>query len=501
MELPLEDFQPGLHIVLDREHRSFTPDEQVRGIVELISTKDVAIGTVIIRLCGRSITKIWSASGQSRAQFEGLSILFDNQKELYSGHYTHRAGTYSWPFFLAIPGQVDHNLSSPNDMHAEEHSHPDLEALPVVANIRDSRAGKELEATIEYSLEAVMTSPKGKRSMSKFPILISSDIPSIDLNDPTRRVGQTQDISIRTRRLLPDHHPSQVSLLQRSKGLFKSSTTPSFSFEVDVSHPSVLQIGSHEGIPFIIGVRPLTDSSRTSMIPSQMTFYRYPSVTILSVNVVLQARTDTSCPTLVGTTSAEKESKVTLLSRQNLDHRLIMRSLASDQKTGAPAETIASINLGSEYNMRPAAWENIKHDQDALVPSFRTANICHSHTLTWEVEICCAGEKRSIRSKPSQSVILLNNATEPPASSISVLPCEAAPVYAPADLGPPPFELSTANASHTHASRLGVSNVVQQIMRDAKTASEAAFEALPTYDNAEHTQVLTASPAQELSKT
>lgn len=469
-----------LRLTLDHDRASYTPGETVSGHVTLAARHDTQIGTVTASLRGRVVTKVSLAGGQLESRFEHEENFIELTETLYQGHYTHKAGEFVWPFALEIPQPI--RSEATGSVVAFERRPQPTQLLPP-ARFRDASVGKVWYAKVEYFVQAVLALPSGKKQTAVLPLSVrgrDSDN-MLDLSDPTQRIGTMQETQIRSWKLLPEHVTTPTTLRQKTASIFQPASVPRFSFEIDVSHPGVLQIGNVHHIPFIIAAVPLTASDKSSITPTAITFYRYPSITVKSVSVNMHTKTAIRFATLAGQKSMIKETSRPLLSTQHLYRRLVLRSTASDQKTDAAEETISSIDIGLLCRMRLPQQD----PAETLVPSFTSARLTHEHSVSWTVELVCAQERRILHSRVPQPITLLEG-TVGSLLGGNVLPLGPAPAYED--------EYSRSSAEpHTIGRGIGEgtdvlpaargegSDVVRDIMRDAKVATETALVGLPAY--------------------
>ena len=495
----------NISIRLDDHPLHYLPGHIIRGDVSVESNNHISIGSVSIALQGRAKTLIRAASGQASTEYSGCATFVDVQQTLYDGHYTHKEGTYTWPFSITVPTTIEKGLPHEKWVARDGFADttdwkPHRQLLPASASLSGSRVGRCWQGDIEYTLEAILTSPNQAQSSSKIslPLLTSEVRAPIDLHVPSERMGTSHKVTIRSWKLLPEHHSSPPPLWKRSKSLFGSASSPSpkFAFDVDVSYPSILQLDHPEPVPFVIGIRPITSPSETNIFPDAISFYRYPSVTIEKVSIDLCSTTKIRCHSLMEDALESTEHRMQLLSKHPIYHRLTMRSMASDQKVGAEDDSIASfVDIGEMGKIKlPTCFGG---PPEYLAPSVKTFNISHTHQISWTIELSCAGEKHKLRSDGTRKVVVLRSAssTKTPSEGPSAL------------AGPPPTYIQSSDvsghvksgapddtsygvegrqsSSYPETTVFELPGSVQQIMRDAKVATERILEELPPYEAAE----------------
>src|SRR5258708_6181257 len=94
----------SLSIELSEDRLTFRPGSIVSGIVKLTSKTDESISAVTICFRGRCKVKLRSSEHYTTRSYRSSGIYFREERLLYDkGKFTHKAGTYSWPFTFTIP--------------------------------------------------------------------------------------------------------------------------------------------------------------------------------------------------------------------------------------------------------------------------------------------------------------------------------------------------------------------------------------------------------------
>ncbi|KAJ9654208.1 hypothetical protein H2198_006724 [Neophaeococcomyces mojaviensis] len=445
-----------LTIEINEERLSYYPGDQLQGHLQLRLTKDSPIGKVSVRLSGCTKWKIVQSNGQSTSTFRGRAELFSDERILHDDHYKHKCSVIKWPFEFRIPDVV--NLSNVGTKWNrrdgflttdDKQAHP----LPPSFKFADSRTGKRWHAFTAYVIEATVIEPedrkilkpKTKRLVKAIRVLPRPTPESIDVNDPRQRRGSLETFTIRTLRLLPEHAKS-LSIMQRTKSLSSPANLPRFTFDIDVSYPSIIQAYHPTVLPFVVAASARTDADLTTIQPDMRSFYRYPSLMVRHLKLSLQANTDCRCPSILSDTYAGTVHDITLVDRHFSHMPLMVRSLAWDQKNEREDDTPSFINFGKECNIvvtrdsrdHSKNGKMAKSTQESppvqtfISPSFTTYNISRRYYLAWSVEFECAGEKVMLKGRSSEEVTVLGPAAS---ESGDLLPDDALWNAVPGDDG------------------------------------------------------------------
>ena len=244
---------PGLSFDVDRPRRIYRPGDIIGGHVLLDTTADAAIGTVSVSFWARSKTKIIQSTGQSVAVYRGRTLFFYTTETLYEGQYTHKPGSFRWPFHFVVPTHADPAciLSGQKWEHwspfrSTDGDHLDLVLPPTMYHFRDGPTSKE--CFIEYFLEARVTEPEGLHRI-RSPKVKSSTYPIVfhpsSTPEPIRKynlVTESQLFTITTLKLLPEYVGTTLGIRDRARSIFKRQTIPRFSFNLTVQAPTIIQL-------------------------------------------------------------------------------------------------------------------------------------------------------------------------------------------------------------------------------------------------------------------
>ena len=484
---PLRTKDHHARIELDRDTLIYVPGQLCRGHVLVPATSNVENDIISISFIGRIDIKVSSANGQLESQFTDTRTLIEISEVLQNRRYVHSTGELAYNFHLVIPGRRDDTLmmvQEGNECEAPIISQiPDL---PSSTQFSHAVVGRGWRAAVEYFFEAKVISPGGSVKTAVSPVRVqagSCHFPQ-DLHDPGLRVGTEHVVSIQSWKILPEFQHSPTTFRQRTASLFGSSSIPKFTFEIDVSYPEFLQVGNLQRIPFVLGARPVTELDKTTIVPSATTFYRYPSITIESVAVALHSKTIIQYRTLTKTVSISKLAKIPILGRRHLSHRLVVRSIASDQ---AVEESNSSIDIGELFNMHlptptlsslggSRGLPDATDMATVLSPSLDLEALTHEHAISWSISMTCSGERRTVCSGTPQPIRLIEGPLCPAPSIIESAFTEPAPAYRDIAL-----------------------DTVHQTIAKSKAAAEVALSELPVYQEFPEAQLALSTSRQSFT--
>lgn len=144
--------------------KSYLPGSLILGIVELVLHEDQPIGELTIDFSGRAEVLLVHSYGDmttSRSDYKSVGYLFSQHLNLYQGKWTHRKGTYMWPFVFSMPSSAAPRTMSPESpgfFHPERpwksDSNGELHPLPPSFS-----HGSRFICAVEYTLRATLQRP------------------------------------------------------------------------------------------------------------------------------------------------------------------------------------------------------------------------------------------------------------------------------------------------------------------------------------------------------
>ncbi|KAK5453460.1 hypothetical protein LTS15_006645 [Exophiala xenobiotica] len=401
---------PGLAFDFDHPRAQYSPGDVISGHVVLNTAADVAIGTVTVSFWGRSKSRIIQQHGQSASYHRGRTRFFHLEKLLYEGQYTHKPGSFSWPFEFVVPDRADpvcigsgekwkpkeHYRSNVDDQRNEL----DLSLPPSMFHSR-TNISRKVECFIEYVLEATLAEP---HSMHKFQFLgpktKTSTYPVIfhplSTPEPIQNydlVTQDRLFTISTLKLLPEHAGTSLGIRDRARSFFHKDTVPRFSFSLIVQAPNVIQLFHPKPLPFLITIQPDLGPENTTIDTSTS----LPEVVLRSIKIELKPEIRCRAP---GTYADTKTYGIPILSTKQLTRPLSFTKGLSEEST---------LDLGSLYDLRVGNAKLGPRIENPLCPNFTSYNVTREYYLTWELEIECAERTErfsSPRNLPQCTVLL-----------------------------------------------------------------------------------------------
>ncbi|ETI20148.1 hypothetical protein G647_08182 [Cladophialophora carrionii CBS 160.54] len=408
MGLTKAEDSPGLSLELDSYKAHYSPGDTISGRVVLNTADEVGIGKVVVSFWGRAKSRIIQQHGQAVTYHRGRTQFFKQELVLYEGQYTHKAGTFSWPFEFVVPEQADPasilagEKWKPKDHFRGTADVNDLE-LTLPASCYHSRHmfGRHAECFIEYVLDVTLVEPEGlhhirgpQSKVSTRPIIFHP----LSTPEPIQNYNFVTDqrlFTISTLKLLPEHAGTSLGLRDRARSIFQRDSLPKFSFSLAVQAPSIIQLMHPDPIPFLITATPDLSPGLTTIDTSTS----LPTVTLKAAKIEL--KTYIRCRA-AGTFSDSKTYEIPMLSYKTLNQPLTM-------VRGRATAAEATLNLGQLVDLRLANAKLGSRLEAPLTPNFTTYNVSRSYHLLWELEIECADKTEkfsSVKNGPECTVIL-----------------------------------------------------------------------------------------------
>ncbi|KAL3444104.1 hypothetical protein BJX65DRAFT_283983 [Aspergillus insuetus] len=358
--------EPSLAITLDvpissshshsHSKPTYKPGDTISGHVYRVDDSFIPEATVMVTLLGQTKTTIRARGpGSSELRYESSFNVFAGCFDtlvLHSKSPLSGPGM-SWPFALAIPFSVLDVLTAPFTLTSVSYS-------PATTDF-----GNKVETF--------------QRGVSTFRL-----IPSVE---------------------------GKLSLAQKTKQAFMSSSVPSLAMRVSVSLPRFLQLDNPEVIPVIVYFEALSGSSDI--------IERVPQViTITSLTLNLRPKTVLLAefkPSRGGSPQRKTSKKigppvpmlpstVILDLRRAYDQEICFTVTPGSTGSGAnEIEESEPLDLGAILDIRM-----VNH----VHPTFRTYNVARTWDLAWEMELDAAGERVKLGS--AHEVVILPRAWEGP---------------------------------------------------------------------------------------
>jgi hypothetical protein len=408
----------GLSFEIDHPQTHYSPGDLISGRVTLHTAEDSAIGRITVNLWGRTKSRIIQQHGQAVTYHRGRVQLFNQEKILYEGQYTHKPGSFTFPFEFIVPDRADPlKILASEKWKPKEHfpgtadeNNLDL-TLPASNHHSRIMFGRQAECFVEYVLSATVTEPEGlhhirkaQSKISTLPIIfhpLSTPEPIQDWN----HITDLHSITISTLKLLPEHAGTSLGIRDRARSIFQRDSIPKFSFDVQVQAPSVIQLFHPTPIPFLITITPDLSPQNTTIDTS----HGLPLVVLRSATIEL--KTHVRCRA-AGTFSDSKTYEIPIIANKPINQRLPFSDKSAEMSLSAGEET---LDLGQLCDLRLGNANLGSKLETPLCPSYNTYNVAREYHLTWELEIECAERIEKFSSKkngPACQVIMPAATTE-----------------------------------------------------------------------------------------
>jgi hypothetical protein len=435
--------EPSLAITLDvpissaHSHSyskpTYKPGDTISGHVYRVDDSFVPEATVMVTLLGHTKTTIRARGlGPSELRYESSFNIFAGCFDtlvLHSKAPLSGPGM-SWPFALTIPFSV---LDVRDSQHSESeggrdsfYSSPDGSAGPSfippatfeVAEEFSYEDGSRVSASIEYMVQAKIDIAQGyydetgKPFVQKVdPVTAAFALASVSYSPATTDFGnkvETFQRGVSTFRLLPGVE-GKLSLAQKTKQTFMSSSVPTFAMRVSVSLPRFLQLDNPEVIPVIVYFEALSDSSDVIEGVPQV-------ITITSLTLNLRPKTVLLAefkPSRGGPPERKTSKKIgppvpmlpstAIPDLRRAYEQEICFTVTPGSSAAAGIEESEPLDLGAILDLRM-----VNH----VHPTFRTYNLARTWELAWEMDLEVAGER--VRVGSAHEVVILPRAWEGP---------------------------------------------------------------------------------------
>ncbi|KIX94584.1 uncharacterized protein Z520_09630 [Fonsecaea multimorphosa CBS 102226] len=408
MGLTKAENSPGLSFEFNNPRQHYSPGDVISGRVILNTAADSAIGKLVVSFWGRAKSRIIQQHGQTVTYHRGRTQLFKKELVLYDGQYTHKPGSFSWPFEFAVPEQAEAtSILSGEKWKPKEHysattdgNNLDL-TLPPSCYHRRHMFGRQAECFIEYVLEANLTEPEGlhhirgpQSKVSSYPIVFHP----LSTPEPIENYSLTTDqrlFTFSTLKLLPEHAGTSLGFRDRARSIFQRDSIPRFSFNLAVQAPSIIQLFHPNPIPFLITATPDLSPMNTTIDTSTS----FPTVILRSAKIEL--KTHVRCRA-AGTFADSKTYEIPVLPSKALNHPLTM-------SYGMTTASEATLDLGKLCDLHLGNAKLGSRLETPMCPSFTTYNVSRSYHLLWELEIECAEKTEkfsSVKNGPEIAIIL-----------------------------------------------------------------------------------------------
>ncbi|KAI9704908.1 MAG: hypothetical protein M1836_006688 [Candelina mexicana] len=365
-----------IHLIPPRGGVSSTylPGDLVIGKVILYSKKDESVGKIAVSLRGKCKTRIVRRQGNHRRYHEGVARLFKLTTNLYTGHYTLRAGQmYVWPFEFVFPSRSAATAASWRDSLFFPLAQSQV--LPPSCEFRHASDW----GYVHYKLKAVLNRP------AQGPILnrnhkisrgvLFSPVREGDSVDP-QLIRFIRECQRATLRLKPGNEERRLKPKESLYSLFHPSRLPRSIFRIELDVPRFAVIGAR--IPMFLGI---SHQSNESTAPS--------TVYLKRCRVMMTTKTMIRCPrTFLGDEIRKWTSRMKIF----------------DFRPPSP------LFLDGHVDLQKLGILNIS---GALQPEFCAVCIRRWYSLTIKTTIVCAKKQYSRTFKLKDMTLLSSHLKHP----------------------------------------------------------------------------------------
>ncbi|VUC30050.1 unnamed protein product [Clonostachys rosea] len=249
------------------------------------------------------------------------------------------------------------------------------------------------EAFVEYYLEANLEARRQDSSLSwtaRLPIQVHEFRPGPPLID-NQLTTKAIPLSIRSQRLLPNMEDCELTASQKFKKLVNASSIPALFFKLEVTLPTILQVGKNS-VPFQVRVVPDKEKSSEVLcgIPQK--------VTLASMKVELESLYQVQCRGMFNNIAAAWTTETDLMCGRYLFHRSGTYEIPFSNE-------LSPIDLGEKFRLLVMNRRGPSTQDNHIIPDVTAPNIRVTHRLKWEIRFEIARE--TIRASGSQMVWLL----------------------------------------------------------------------------------------------
>ncbi|KAK7211547.1 hypothetical protein V2G26_018725 [Clonostachys chloroleuca] len=365
-----------LSVELDAEH-PHQPGDVVTGRIYRKFPVACEHATLKLRLNGHVRTKIPQFNGQMQI-LDQNQIVHDGPVYLPSGRLRQ-----DWPFTLTIPTHID-SACLPADANPKKYFFPlrnDDGTTAILPPTFDGTYDSDRKAVIEYTLEAEMElDGQGKSGKSKavLPIIIEYFRAGEPLTSTPFNFCQ-KELSVSSQRLIPGKEDTKLSPSQKMKGLFSSRSTPTFTFQLIIAVPKLIQLGNPYFVPFQLKATPLWNKSHESLgkSPPKIVVKRFALEAITRVTVM--------GPMNSGVGRFWDRNRI-------INTNLALMRLGYELEVPCDEASTPAVDLGHAVKFQIPYEKEMNFHANHLRPSFDTHLIRNVHILKWKVEIDVVGK-------------------------------------------------------------------------------------------------------------
>jgi hypothetical protein len=388
----------ALSIILSQDASTvYTPGSVVSGTVRLTAATEQAIESVTIFFTGQCKVLLIHSRGDmviSRTDYRSCGHLFSQHLTLYRGKYTHRKGTYIWPFAFQIP-TFAHPTSLPSPDGRGNFfeckapwrgtNYPEPHPLPPTLDYHGA-----FLCSVEYVLHATLVRPPNSYIFFRNNLDVSKrisvqcsraqrvlELPTGPLHHIRQRTFHIQSFERQTlhqRRILS-------SLGHAAKRAINSPEIPQLSFTLSIFVPKVLEGKSDKPIPILISATHHPQRQGSQCSPEDVDV-ALPVIQVkhFALFVIVHTHVRAGCHEL-------SEKKKVSLGTGTCEIPIAKEHLVSgslDLSNESPLSNGNLVNLGDVANIRVSPVR--------IIPEFSTCNIFRAYSLELKFHLVCGGK-------------------------------------------------------------------------------------------------------------
>ncbi|KAI9150770.1 hypothetical protein HJFPF1_10547 [Paramyrothecium foliicola] len=399
---------PALAITLDgdEQHAVFSSGDTIIGHVIRKHQGVSPCARVTIKLCGRAKAKIVRNDSDSRRTYRSRFPLIDEAlscQTLHEGpiHVAPGGDSLSWPFAVVIPTKVSSKLAKMvcASFLPLDGDNVALQTLPPSIEASGGRLGSEMDAFVEYWLEATLKVDGQGEMHGTYdairPIALRQYRPGPPMTDLGLKIYYRPSF-FTSKRLIPGMEDADVSTRDKMKKLFAPSSVPTLRFQLEIVLPSVIQLeptassveqSLAKPISVLMRLTPLIKDTSEILqgVPHE--------VKLRSLRFDLESRTVACADGTFQPHTEDTDNEISLItpSHQSFLKSNPVRLLCSPESK--------LVDVGELINLRANHLGPQGHRPTPLTkiyPSMETYNIRHMHVLKWGVELELAGEDTTV---------------------------------------------------------------------------------------------------------
>ncbi|KIX07096.1 uncharacterized protein Z518_05073 [Rhinocladiella mackenziei CBS 650.93] len=372
--------------------KPFLPGSLVLGVVKLVIYDDQNIGELTINFSGCANVRLIHSYGDmttSRRDYKSVGYLFSQRLSLYQGKYTHRKGSYMWPFAFRIPLYAAPRAlpSGSRDFFGPERPWKNdysVELHPLPPSM--SHRGPFI-CSVEYMLHATLAGPsRGPISLNKTLSAMErvriQNLPSqkdLDVSGDGLYINYQHNL-----RCTLDNFPRIIpkllcSILCEGRRRFKSITPPEVELRMSVWIPKRIILNGQVTLSVLVAMTSRSTGPDNATKRNLSNDHVQPTnlrIRSFKLSLFQHTRVRTGCH------------------RSSSEKKILVRRGSCILPLSGDSSLEPSQSGNTSQDSRPARFVNLADMADlrvpmaALVPDFSTYNIagCHSLEVLFNME-------------------------------------------------------------------------------------------------------------------